>query len=76
MIFNYRWVLFGPLGVSQSYEKAKYRKKFEILAVKLISQRLCKRAINSGVCVMQDGTRPYDIRPSLGPLGTFEGVAK
>jgi hypothetical protein len=26
MIFDYRWVLWGPLGALQSYEKAKNHK--------------------------------------------------
>ena len=56
VIPDYRWVLWGPLGVLQGYGKPKNRKKCYKLAGKSISQGICKCAIGSWVCSTQDGT--------------------
>ena len=76
MIFSHLWVILGPLGVLQSHEKAKNRKKSYKLAVKSISQGICKWAMGSWVCSMQDRTWWYDIKSSLGSFRTPGGVAE
>jgi hypothetical protein len=56
IIFSHRWVIWEPLGVLQSHEKAKNRNRFHKLAVKSISQGISKRAIDTRVCPEQHGT--------------------
>jgi hypothetical protein len=42
MILDYRWVHWGPLGVLESHENEKNRKKSHKLAGKSLSQEICK----------------------------------
>ena len=69
----------GPFETSGGVakpSKGKSRKKSHKLAFTSISQEICKRAIDSGICLMQDVAWRYNIQLSLGPFRTSGGVAK
>ena len=76
MIPDYRWVLWGPLGALQSYTNAKNRKQSHKLAGKSISQEICKWAIESCVCLKQNGIWCYDNWLSLGPFRTSGAIKR
>ena len=75
MIPDYRWVLWGPLGVLQSHEQEKNRKKFHKLGSSqylkgYAGELLIRGSVRSR---MKHSTMILDYRlVLLGPLGVLQ----
>jgi len=79
MILEYRWVIWGPLGVLQSHEQEKNRKKFHKLGSSqylkgYAGELLIRGSVRSR---MEHSTMILDYRWVLwGPLGALQSHEK
>jgi hypothetical protein len=75
MILDYRWVVWGPLRVLQSHEKAKNRKKFHKLGSSQYLKGYASELLTCGFVAsrMGHGTMILEYRWVIwGPLGVFQ----